>query len=161
MFLSMSNELSTPKILFCPAEYETPARQPATSFAGTTVGSANAIPYTNDLNISYFIGVDAQETYPQMFLTGDHNLGGGNPPTTAYLAAPARERLSSPWAPTSRPATRGGWMDNMHAKQGNVGMADGSVQGWSRSRLQEGLKDSGDTGRPRGSSPAAPCSPQA
>ena len=34
----------------------------------------------------------------------------------------------------------------MHAKQGNVGLADGSVQGWSRSRLQDALKNTGDYG---------------
>ena len=152
MFLCMSNELSTPKILFCPAEYENANRQAATSFAGPNQSGANAVPYTNDLNVSYFIGVDAQETYPQQFLTGDHNLGNGNPPTTAFLAAPS---VGTPFVSlgTNFPAgnnDRVGWMDNMHAKQGNVGMADGSVQGWSRSRLQEGLKGSGDMGRAAG-----------
>jgi prepilin-type processing-associated H-X9-DG protein len=39
-----------------------------------------------------------------------------------------------------------GWMDNMHAKQGNVALADGSVQQFSRSRLQEALRNSGDAG---------------
>ena len=103
MFLTMSNELSTPKILFCPSESETSYRQASTSFAGANVGTANAIPFTNDLNVSYFIGVDAQETYPQMLLTGDHNLGGNaNPPTTAYLAAPAPGRRSFISAPISR-----------------------------------------------------------
>ena len=162
MFLVMSNELSTPKILFCPAEYENANRQAATSFAGPNQSGANAVPYTNDLNVSYFIGVDAQETYPQMFLTGDHNIGNGNPPTTAFLAAPS---AGTPFVSlgTNFPAgnnDRVGWMDNMHAKQGNVGMADGSVQGWSRSRLQEGLRGTGDSGRAAGNftggSPNAP-----
>ena len=86
-----------------------------------------------------------------MFLTGDHNLGGnGNPPTTAYLAAP---QTGTPkiWLGTNFVATTGpGFMDNMHSKQGNVGLADGSVQGFSRSRLQDGLKNSGDYGRAPG-----------
>ena len=38
----------------------------------------------------------------------------------------------------------------MHSKQGNIGLADGSVQGWTRSRLQDGLRGSGDTGRAAG-----------
>ena len=41
-------------------------------------------------------------------------------------------------------------MDNMHSKQGNVGMADGSVEYFSRSNLQDALKISGDTGRSAG-----------
>ena len=147
MFLCASNELSTPKILFCPSEYESSLRQAASSFAGpsaTTV--ASQIPYTNDMNVSYFIGVDAIETYPQMFLTGDHNVGGNlNPPTIAYQSGVANV---TPFISGGTNFTAGqgpGFMDNMHSKQGNVGMADGSVQGWSRSRLQDALKNSGDT----------------
>ena len=152
IFLACSNELSTPKILFCPAEYETGERQAATSFAAAVTGTvASQIPYTNDLNISYFVGVDAQETMPQMFLTGDHNLGGNaNPPTVAYLSAPVtgtpQISLGTNFNNNQGPA----FMDNMHSKQGNVGLADGSAQGFSRSRLQEALKNSGDYGRAQG-----------
>jgi len=154
IFLVMSNELSTPKILYCPAEYESSVRQTATSFAGpvTTTATANNVPYTNDLNVSYFIGVDAQETFPQMFLTGDHNLGGNaNPPTIAYLAAPS---TGTPfvWLGTNFTSTTTGpaFMNNQHSAQGNIGLADGSVQGWTRSSLQNGLRGSGDQGRTPG-----------
>jgi prepilin-type N-terminal cleavage/methylation domain-containing protein len=157
MFLCASNELSTPKILWCPAEYETSgtgARQQASSFADSTAANpiASQVPYTNDLNISYFVGVDAQETMPQMFLTGDHNMGGNaNPPTTAYLAAPSTGTPKI-WLGTNWNANQGAaFMDNMHSKQGNVGLADGSAQGFSRSRMQDALRNSGDTGRQPGS----------
>ena len=151
MFLTMSNELSTPKLLFCPAEYESSYRQPATSFAPTNVGTTNAVPYTNDLNCSYFIGVDASETNPRMFLTGDHNLGGnGNPPTIPFLSAPAIGRpfvsLGTNFIANQGPA----FLDNMHAKQGNVGMADGSVEWFNRSELRAALKSSGDRGHSAG-----------
>ena len=43
-----------------------------------------------------------------------------------------------------------GWMDNMHSKQGNVGLADGSVQQFSKNRMQEALKNTGDTGNTPG-----------
>jgi prepilin-type N-terminal cleavage/methylation domain-containing protein/prepilin-type processing-associated H-X9-DG protein len=151
MFLTMSNELSTPKILACPAEWESSQRQSATSFAPSNIGTANSVPYTNDLNVSYFIGVDCQETFPSMFLTGDHNLGGnGNPPTTPYLAAPS---TGTPFVSlgTNFTANQGpSFLDNGHSKQGNIGLADGSVQGWTRSRLQDGLRGSGDSGRTAG-----------
>ena len=102
-----------------------PVRQAATSFSGVAAAPAS-VPYTNDLNVSYFIGVDAQETYPRMLLTGDHNLGGNaNPPTTPYLAAPSTGTpfvyLGTNFIANSGPA----FMNNMHAQQGNVGMADG------------------------------------
>src|SRR6266436_446309 len=65
----MSNELSTPKILFCPQETD-PSRQSASTFASTVpVGSVNQVPFTSDNNISYFVGVDAVDTSPQMLLT--------------------------------------------------------------------------------------------
>ena len=149
MFLTMSNQLSTPKVLFCPAESENWARQMATTFSG--VQAPGTVPYTNDLNVSYFIGVDAKETYPRMFLIGDHNLGGNaNPPTIPYLAAPASGTpfiyLGTNFVANAGPA----FLDNMHSRQGNVGMADGSVEWFSRSTLQDALKSSGDSSRTPG-----------
>jgi prepilin-type N-terminal cleavage/methylation domain-containing protein/prepilin-type processing-associated H-X9-DG protein len=150
MFLCASNELSTPKILFCPSEYESSVRQASSSFAGVQSG-ANQVLYTNDNNVSYFIGVDAVETYPQMFLTGDHNLGdNANPPSQPFLVAGASTRAYISLGTNMTGIASPGWMDNMHSKQGNVGMADGSVQGFSRSRLQDAAKNSGDAGRAAG-----------
>ena len=119
MFLCMSNELSTPKMLFCPAEYENAYRQTATTFAGVT--APGTVPYTNDLNVSYFIGVDAKDTSPQMLLAGDHNLGGdANPPQTAFCAAPQTYIpgyaiwLGTNWLSDKGPA----FMANQHDQQG-------------------------------------------
>jgi prepilin-type N-terminal cleavage/methylation domain-containing protein/prepilin-type processing-associated H-X9-DG protein len=149
MFLSMTNELITPKFLFCPAEYESYLRQAATTFSG--VSAAGTVPYTNDLNVSYFIGVDAQETYPRMFLAGDHNLGGNaNPPTQAYLAAPSTGTPFIYLGTNFNTANGPAFMDTMHAKQGNVGLADGSVEYFSRTELQNALRNSGDRGRAAG-----------
>ncbi len=151
MYLCLSNHLVTPRPLFCPAEYENGYRQGATTFAGTVTGYTN-VPYTNDLNVSYFIGVDATEAMPRMLLTGDHNLGGNtNPPTTAYLAAPSS---GTPYLSlgTNCVADKGpAFMDNMHGQRGNVGMADGSVEWFGRTNLQNALKLSGDRGRAAGS----------
>jgi hypothetical protein len=151
IFLCASNQLGTPKILFCPAECETYARQAATTFAGTVAPGSNAVPYTNDLNVSYFIGVDAMETYPRMFLTGDHNMGGNaNPPTLFYEGAPgstmsANTPFISAGTNFNTAAGQGpAFLNNMHSMQGNVGMADGSVEWFSRTNLQSALKNSGD-----------------
>jgi prepilin-type N-terminal cleavage/methylation domain-containing protein len=144
-FGCMSNELSTPKILICPAESD--SHGAASTFAGSiTTPSANTTPYTNDLNVSYFVGVDAQDTFPQMLLDGDHNMGdNGNPPTTAFQWGATSQRPFV-WMGTNWTGNGPGWVDNMHAKQGNVGLADGSVQQFSRSKLQEALRNSSDTG---------------
>jgi prepilin-type N-terminal cleavage/methylation domain-containing protein/prepilin-type processing-associated H-X9-DG protein len=157
-FLVMSNELNTGKIIMCPSEFES-ARQAATTFGGT--GGANTVPYTNDFNTSYFVGVDSMDTFPQMFLAGDRNIGGNAlTPTALYTGTPtsnSKFSLGTNFVNLLGPA----YTDQMHQKQGNVGLADGSVQGFSRSRLQEGLKNTGDSGTTVGTYPLAPNSSQA
>jgi prepilin-type N-terminal cleavage/methylation domain-containing protein len=157
MFLTMSNELSTPKVLFCPAEYESSYRRQATSFAPTNVGTNNAVPYTNDMNVSYFIGVDASETHPRMLLTGDHNMGGNaNPPTIPFQFGFANTTpcisLGTNFSANLGPA----FIDNQHFKQGNIGLADGSVEWFNRSELQSWLSGTGDSGRFAGVFVSAP-----
>jgi prepilin-type N-terminal cleavage/methylation domain-containing protein len=158
VFQCMSNELSTPQVTYCPAEFDS-TRTKATSFATAAANNANYIPYTNDLNCSYFIGVDAADTNPQMFLTGDHNLGSGGPaggPPPSIFATYFNS------LGTNFPASNSGagWTDQQHQKQGNVGLADGSVQQYSRSKLQEALRNTGDQGQTAGVFIApAGCSP--
>jgi len=152
IFLTMSNELSTPTILFCPAEYESSMRRMAASFSG--VSAPGTVPYTNDLNLSYFIGVDASETHPRMFLTGDHNLGANaNPPTVAFCAAPSSYNPSpfmSLGTNFTSTTTGPAFLNNQHLAQGNIGLADGSVEWFNRTNLQNALGSSGDTGRTAG-----------
>lgn len=153
MFGVMSNELSTPKVLYCPAESDA-NRATATIYSPAIPNNtANVVPYTNDLNVSYFVGVDANDTAPQMLLTGDHNLGtGANPPNVPFQNGVQgnqnyRVALGTNFVNNN---TLVGWLDNMHSRQGNVGLADGSVQQYSRSRLQEALRNSGDGGQAGG-----------
>jgi prepilin-type N-terminal cleavage/methylation domain-containing protein len=153
-FLVVSNELSTPKTLVCPAENE--ARFPASTFNGSIPpNSPTTVPYTNDWNTSYFVGVDAKDTKRQMFLAGDHNLGGDylNYPSLGFVIPPPatwcwpdyKISLGTNWGtPGGWPGV--GWLDTMHSKEGNVGLGDGSVQQFNRSRLREALANSGDSG---------------
>jgi prepilin-type N-terminal cleavage/methylation domain-containing protein/prepilin-type processing-associated H-X9-DG protein len=150
VFMVMSNELSTPKIVTCPSENE--ARSQSSTFAGTIPpGSANVTPFTNDLCTSYFVGVDAVDTNPNMFLTGDHNLGadGNLTPQKGFVYGNLLQynpdfKVS---LGTNFTANQGvAWLDTMHSKQGNVGLADGSVQQFSRTALQTALRNTGDGG---------------
>jgi prepilin-type processing-associated H-X9-DG protein len=148
VFEVMSNELSTPKILFCPAEADGP-RQVASTFSPSINNTANTVPFTNDCNVSYFIGVDAVDTFPQMFLDGDHNVGSSataNPPPTALQWGTAPQSFSVSLGTNFTLNAGPGWVDNMHAKQGNIGLADGSVQQYSRTKMQDGLRNSSDAG---------------
>src|SRR5690349_15005328 len=71
-FAVLSNELSTPKIVVCPSDQRTES----TTFASNVVNTAatkNIIPFNKNQCVSYFIGLGADETRPQCFLSGDRN----------------------------------------------------------------------------------------
>jgi prepilin-type N-terminal cleavage/methylation domain-containing protein len=142
VFQCLSNELSGPQLAFCPAEYDL-YRTMATSFAMQAL--PNYVPFTNDLNCSYFVGVDATDSNPHMFLAGDHNMGsggpiGGPPPVTFVNAF---NSLGTNFPPNNASA---GWTAAQHRQQGNVGLADGSVQQFNRAKLQLALAHTGDPG---------------
>ncbi len=113
-FQVMSNELQTPTILVCPAD----TRSAASDF--TSMSNAN---------LSYFVGIDAEDSYPQILLSGDRNLTNGPMTTNRLLLL------------TSNSVVR--WTREMHHPQGNVVLGDGSVQQMSLSRLREVLRGSG------------------
>jgi type II secretory pathway pseudopilin PulG len=114
-FQIMSNELYTPKILICPAD----TRVAAADFARL-----------NNQNVSYFVGLDANDMSPQRLLDGDRNITGESDPKNGILKL-------VPGQPVS-------WTQDIHVNQGNVGLADGSVQQLSNARLREALQNSGD-----------------
>jgi prepilin-type N-terminal cleavage/methylation domain-containing protein/prepilin-type processing-associated H-X9-DG protein len=116
-FQIMSNELSTPRLLYCTADKD---HTWATNF--TTGFSAK--------NISYFVGVDADQAHPQMLLSGDDNFQiGGVPVKSGFL------QLS-----TNTPIF---WTAARHKHAGNIGYADGSVQQVTTVGLQQSVWQTG------------------
>jgi prepilin-type processing-associated H-X9-DG protein len=102
LWQTMSNALSTPKVLHCPADTN-------------RVAATNFISGFSDANISYFFSLDAADTYPQMILTGDDNLAiNGVRVKPGILNASTTNSLT--------------WTKDRHGGVGNIGMADGSVQ---------------------------------
>ena len=130
-FRVMSNELSTPKILICPADFK---RIPATNF-------------DNDFNashISYFIGVDADEAYPQRLLSGDDNFQiNGDVVGPGVLSLSTNTLLE--WGPGRHgyDPNRHFWTPRPKHFVGNLGYADGSVSEDSDSGLQRDLQLTG------------------
>ena len=145
----MSNELSTPKILACPSD----ERNAHTNF---TIQVGNASPsagqWFNNYEVSYFLGMDASDNYPQMALAGDRNIYGQGPgvttlpttiPNNGYGAlSPSSVAMGTNFAANVVTPT---WTDKMHQKNGNVLLADGSVQQLSSSKLRDQFRNSGDT----------------
>ena len=116
-FAVMSNELSTPKILWCP----------------TDTGRTSATNFTGDFNnskISYFVNLDADESDPQMFLSGDDNF--------AIAGVPGRNGLLE--ISTNVPIS---WTAGRHKSRGNIGLADGSVQHMTQNGLRQAVQQLG------------------
>jgi len=100
-FQIMTNELSTPRVLWC--WWDTSHKMAPYFSTGLTAK-----------NISYFIGLDAGTNSPQAFLCGDDNFAISGVPVKSGLL-----KIS-----TNTPIT---WTAARHVNQGNIGLTDGSV----------------------------------
>jgi type II secretory pathway pseudopilin PulG len=98
IYRSLSNELSTPIIIACPADL----RHAADDWGKLT---------TN--NISYFVGLSARESLPRTFLAGDRNLVLDGKQLTGRAELKSSESVA--------------WDKSIHRFQGVVATGDGSV----------------------------------
>ena len=133
VFTVMSNELSTPKILFCPADSGqggsgAPPNPPANTTRNFTTNFATLV--FNNNYMSYFVCGDASETYPQMILDGDRNIGtvsAQNTPAVTTNSSITVGSADSQYLPTASRWYAWTAVD-LHLRVGNLGMADGSAQ---------------------------------
>ncbi len=108
-FIVMSNELSTPKVLLCPADTN---RVAATNFTSLRDG-----------NLSYFVGLHAGLPSPPAFSVGDDNFTvNGIKPKSGLLELSTNSTLA--------------WLPTRHIQAGNIGLVDGSVQQVNNKGLQ-------------------------
>ena len=141
VFMVMSNELATPKVIYCPAD--TIHSGPATNFTWQDVLSiippgngAHASALNNFTKVSYFVSADATEADPQGVLSGDCNIGnsgtGGGQPSYARFGANVSGLTSAPEVySTAFSSVAGNWAwtaNDIHQKNGNLLIADGGVQ---------------------------------
>jgi type II secretory pathway pseudopilin PulG len=114
----MANELGlNPKLLVCPSDERRPAKDFKTDFRDNT-------------HLSYFVGVSANEVYPQSIQSGDRNLGPGTVPDSDYGYSPTNGKGNDVAVPISGPVS---WSLKMHsagntAGAGNILLGDGSGQ---------------------------------
>jgi len=107
-FLMLSNELGTVKAVTCPDDKKQKAAADFTTLSNS--------------NISYFIGLDAHETFPQSILSGDRNITNGLPAKRGILGLTTNQMVD--------------FTGEIHNKQGNIAIGDGSVQQVSSARLR-------------------------
>jgi len=100
-FQVISNELNTPKVLVCPKDN----RKKVVDWG----------PFTNNAHLSYFVGLDADETKPQTILSGDRNLISATiKPLKGVLNVTTNDHVE--------------WTKAIHNQAGNFALADGSAQ---------------------------------
>jgi hypothetical protein len=114
-FQVMSNELSVPMTVICPAD----TRRAAEDWSSFTNG-----------NLSYFLGLDAVDARPNMALSGDRNLARHGKLLSGVISLGTNSTVT--------------WTEGMHRSAGNVGLADGSVQQFTTHLLHRQLANSGD-----------------
>lgn len=102
-YRACSNEFNTPKFLACPSDLKKTAGSVWSALDG-------------DRNISFFVGLSAEESKPQTILSGDRNvLGGGG-------------GLDPFWNSAMGTSIDAGWDKTIHVRNGDIGLSDGSVQ---------------------------------
>lgn len=147
-FRAIEKELNSPKVLACTSDGST-TRVSDWLAAGANPGIGVAMdPNTGQfpsLNstagngaISYFVGLDAEETKPQTLLSGDRNLTGGTG-GAAVGTSPVLQWVDATVPPGTPDAA---WNTTTHNKAGNVGLGDGSVQQVTDSALKRQIQSS-------------------
>jgi prepilin-type N-terminal cleavage/methylation domain-containing protein len=143
IFGTLSNELSTPKMLVCPSD----ERTAATNF-NMLAGNSAAGPYLANANVSFCVGKDAVDGNPQMLLVADRHIVGQAPggnlpnpiPGGGYGNVGAVALGTNFVAGTQTPA----WTEKIHRGNGNVLLSDGSAQQLNSTRLRDLLRNTGD-----------------
>ena len=140
-YAALSNELSTPKILISPSTEEGGSpRIEANTFAVQVSGSraAGLVPFNQNENISYFVGIDADETRPQSLLAGNRGI------TNKIRRNLSEAKLVTFGTDTRRGRNADAGWEKVAAwnGQGNAGLGDGSVQSLNNERLKEALQNS-------------------
>jgi prepilin-type N-terminal cleavage/methylation domain-containing protein/prepilin-type processing-associated H-X9-DG protein len=111
-FQTLSNLLTTPRLLVCPTDTRTAAAD-----FGTMLNS----------NLSYFVGADADYFKPMSILAGDGNLiPTPQSPTVIYDQAGASLQ----------------WDNTLHQRKGNLLFADAHVEEWGDAANANTLADS-------------------
>ena len=129
-FQAMSNELASAKVLICP-EDKLRIWHGATDFSNTSSGLM--YPSNQEMSVSFFVGLGADEVRPQAVLSGDRNLAKSQ---SAVLYSSQRHGGAIHVNPTSV------WSTNLlqHGGAGNIALGDASVQQASSLRLGDQLR---------------------
>lgn len=118
-FLSLSNELRSPRILACPSDVE---KSPAANWSGEHEGSLMNANHRGHA-VSYLVSVDVLPSMPLALLSGDRNLRSSR---IINACSSGIGNVSS--LDLNPPADRFGITNGLHVGQGNLLFTDGRVE---------------------------------
>ena len=131
-FAVLSNELNTPKVLHCPTDKE---RIQSDTFAGTATGFVTA----KNNALSYAVGTEATEGNTSMHIVVDRNISGRDLKNCSLAGIVGTSTTLNPFLDSTV------WTKELHNNEGNMGLADGSVQFFTPFQLLTHLENTGDT----------------
>lgn len=120
-FITMTNELTTPKILHCPSD---PAKQVASDFSS----SASGLRSLKNAAISYAVGTGGRPDRSEGHIAADRNLIGRD---GQGCGPPAIFGFITQLRVTDDPR----WDNTLHVNAGNMVLADGSAHQFSQTGL--------------------------
>ena len=147
-FQTMSNQLQSAKVLMCPAD-RNKLNSAADDFldssgTGAGAGTAKSLNAGNNRNnsVSYFVGLEADETKAQALLSGDRNISSveGIAPLANGSAYFVSDGVNGTALATGSPRFSDIPTNAIHDLQGNITLADGSVQQATGQKLEDVLR---------------------
>jgi|SwirhirootsSR2_FD_contig_41_7548274_length_1154_multi_2_in_0_out_0_2 prepilin-type N-terminal cleavage/methylation domain-containing protein len=135
-FRAASNELVSPKVLACPSDTE---KTRANVFTPPGVAGPPQTVEFKDANLSYFVSTDADEARPAKMLCGDRNITGGSGGGMAGSPNVGTEK----GFPDDATANKAEWSVDIHIKQGNFALADGSATQSTIDILRKAIRAAG------------------
>lgn len=130
-FITMSNELATPKLLHCPSDG---GKQSAGDFSDGPRG----LMTMGNTAVSYAVGTSAGPDKPSMHLAGDRNLFGQDGQSCGPAAI-------NGVITQLRVDTNPHWDNTIHVNSGNMILADGSAHQFSQTALTNQMATTGDS----------------
>ena len=127
-YRAASNELVTPKVLLCPTDKQKttpPALTKASSPKKAPVARTAWSSLDGNKHISYFLGLDAQESKPQTILSGDSGISCGSGGQDFIFSANNGTSIDVYFDST------------MHEENGHIVLADASVQHVNTAQFRE------------------------
>lgn len=134
-FHMFSEELGSSKLLICPGDVLRKSNE-ALDFTDT-VGRGLQEPGKQNAALSYFIGLQAEETRPSTLLFGDRHLGPNDSALFYRYATNVTASVSNSvvWSKLT-----GQYTAPMHGSVGVYALSDGSVIAGSNERIQEQVR---------------------